>query len=114
MSCIHFNKYYSFFASCAPAWEDPANLSYTWYLMIVGFFIPLAIILYTSADVLYLLNKVSKPQTANRKPQTANRKPQTANRKPQTANRKPQTANRTPHTKHHPAKLQLYFFGFYD
>jgi hypothetical protein len=36
--------------------------------MIVGFFIPLAIILYTSADVLYLLNKVSKPQTANRTP----------------------------------------------
>jgi hypothetical protein len=44
--------------SCAPAWEDNANLAYTWYLMTVGFIAPLIIILYTSADVICVLNKV--------------------------------------------------------
>ena len=44
--------------SCAPAWEDPANISYTWYLMIIGFILPLIIILYTSLNVIYNLHKV--------------------------------------------------------
>ena len=44
--------------SCAPAWEDPANIGYTWYLMILGFLLPLVIIAYTSADIICVLNKV--------------------------------------------------------
>ena len=41
--------------SCTPAWEDPANNGYTWYLMIVGFLIPLLIFLFTSISAIYNL-----------------------------------------------------------
>ncbi len=45
---------------CAPAWEDPANLWYNWYLIGLGFFLPVSLILYTSGSVLYFLKRVRK------------------------------------------------------
>ena len=33
-------------------------MGYTWYLMILGFLLPLVIIAYTSADIICVLNKV--------------------------------------------------------
>ena len=50
--------HFHIFRRCAPAWEDPANLWYNWYLIGLGFFLPVSLILYTSGSVLYFLKKV--------------------------------------------------------
>lgn len=53
-------KFFWNFFSCAPAWEDPRNSGYTWFLMMFGFFLPLAVIVYTSLHVVYNLHLVRK------------------------------------------------------
>lgn len=44
--------------SCAPSWESTENFGYNVYLITLGFFLPLAIILYTSASVIYNMKEV--------------------------------------------------------
>ena len=45
--------------SCAPAWDDNTNVSYTIYIFLVGFFTPNSIIICTSAGVLRIHKKVN-------------------------------------------------------
>ena len=45
--------------SCAPAWDDNTNISYTIYIFLVGFFTPNSIIICTSAEVLRIHKKVN-------------------------------------------------------
>ena len=45
--------------SCAPAWDDKTNVSYTIYIFLVGFFTPNSIIICTSAEVLRIHKKVN-------------------------------------------------------
>ena len=43
---------------CTPSWKDPEDINYNMALFIVGFFLPLSIIVITSADLYYLIHKV--------------------------------------------------------
>ena len=51
--------------SCAPTWREQEHLSYNLFLFIVGFFIPLLMIIVTSLGVLYILRKVMQTNQAN-------------------------------------------------
>jgi hypothetical protein len=43
---------------CAPSWKYPEDFTYNMVIFIVGFFLPLSIIVITSADLYYLIHKV--------------------------------------------------------
>ena len=45
--------------SCAPAFEDPSNVSYVMYIFIVGFITPNIFIIFTSIEVLRIHKQVS-------------------------------------------------------
>eukprot|EP00095_Tigriopus_kingsejongensis_P001031 maker-scaffold587_size153100-snap-gene-0.29 protein:Tk01031 transcript:maker-scaffold587_size153100-snap-gene-0.29-mRNA-1 annotation:"hypothetical protein DAPPUDRAFT_302649" len=38
--------------SCAPAWEDHSSIGYNWYMLSLGFFLPMSIIVFTSVCVI--------------------------------------------------------------
>ena len=44
--------------SCGPAWNDPANASYTTYLLIMGFFVPCTVIIATSSILVIVMKRV--------------------------------------------------------
>ena len=48
-----------FFFSCAPAWEDPDSFYYTLYLFILGFFIPVIIIVICNVGVIFVMKQVN-------------------------------------------------------
>ena len=51
--------------SCAPDWESPDNLDYTIFLFVLGFIVPMVVILVTSIRVtLTLKNNSSKAHNA--------------------------------------------------
>ena len=51
--------------SCAPDWESPDNLDYTIFLFVLGFIIPMLVILVTSVRVtLTLRNNSSRAHNA--------------------------------------------------
>ncbi len=55
---VHWWGYYAPETSgltCAPCWEDPACVSYGWYILILGFLIPLFFIIVSSIAVIVLL-----------------------------------------------------------
>ena len=43
---------------CAPAWESSKYIIYTWYWLIMGFLLPLIIIIYASFKTVQCLKKV--------------------------------------------------------
>lgn len=45
--------------SCGPIWDDPRNSSYTAYLLVTGYFFPVATISATSAGLVLTMKKVS-------------------------------------------------------
>lgn len=46
--------------SCAPAWEDPGQAAYAWYIIVVGFFFPLTVILVSSGCVIHAMRQHSQ------------------------------------------------------
>ena len=53
IKCDHF---YDF--RCAPAWESSNYIVYTWYWLIMGFLLPLVIIIYANFKTVQCLKKV--------------------------------------------------------
>jgi len=49
---------YNFSFSCAPTWKEKDHLSYNMFLFVIGFFLPLFIIIVTSLSVIFSLRKV--------------------------------------------------------
>lgn len=49
--------------SCAPSWEDEGSQSYNWYLLTIGFFFPMSVILFTSGAVIVYLKRVKRRTT---------------------------------------------------
>ena len=43
--------------SCGPAWNDPANASYTTYLLIMGFVVPCTVIIATSSILVIVMKR---------------------------------------------------------
>ena len=56
-----YNVAFIFFPSCAPHWSitTPAGITYNWFLMILGFFVPTAIIVITNVVLVTNLHSVS-------------------------------------------------------
>lgn len=46
------------FPSCGPAWNDPANASYTTYLLVMGFVVPCTVIIATSSILVIVMKRV--------------------------------------------------------
>jgi hypothetical protein len=44
--------------SCGPIWDDPSNLSYTVYLLVMGYVIPMATIITSSIGLVINMKKV--------------------------------------------------------
>ena len=52
-----FQTFYCFF-SCSVAFDNPKHISYSWYILIVGFILPLVIIVVTSIFILVRVKQV--------------------------------------------------------
>ena len=50
--------YISYDFRCAPAWESSKYIVYTWYWLIMGFLLPLVIIIYANFKTVQCLKKV--------------------------------------------------------
>ena len=53
---IKCDNFYDF--RCAPAWESSDYIVYTWYWLIMGFLLPLVIIIYANFKTVQCLKKV--------------------------------------------------------
>ena len=58
MICPHIkcDQFYDF--RCAPAWESSDHIVYTWYWLIMGFILPLLIIIYANFKTVQCIKKV--------------------------------------------------------
>ena len=55
---VTFSKLFIAFYSCSVAFDNPKHISYSWYILIVGFILPLVIILMTSIFILVRVKQV--------------------------------------------------------
>jgi len=71
--CISLPPFYGFGAfsvetsgmTCAPDWESNEHVAYTWYWLILGFLLPLVVIVYSSVKTVICLKKISNSSNSD-------------------------------------------------